>query len=80
MKRWELFVSIEFVALLIGLVMPVTPSKIGSSEWSPAQLLFPEPSYLQEVAVYFVLAHLVMAVFGAVWVGLVRASDRRDSA
>ena len=79
MKRWELFVLAEFVALLIGLVMPVTPSKTGTSDWSPAELLFAEPSYLQEVAVDFVLANLVMVVLGALLVGWVRISDRRDS-
>lgn len=79
MKRWEMFVLIEFVALLIGFVMPVTPSKSGAADWSPAELLFAEPSYFENVVVYFVLAHLVIAVLGALLVALTGGSDHGDS-
>lgn len=56
---------VEAIALLIGLAMPITPSKTGST-WSPAQLFWPDPSYLEEVAVYFVMGNLLMLVIGLV--------------
>jgi hypothetical protein len=58
----------EATALLIALVMPVTPSRTGST-WSLAELVWPEPSYLQEVAVYFLATNaLILLIGGAAWV------------
>jgi hypothetical protein len=60
--------TVQAIALLIGLAMPITPSKTGST-WSPAQLFSTNPSYLTEVAVYFVMTNLLIAVIGLVaWV------------
>lgn len=58
----------EATALLIALVMPVTPSRTGST-WSLAELVWPEPSYAQEVAVYFLATNaLILVIGGIAWV------------
>lgn len=54
---------VESAALMIALIMPVTPSKTGST-WSPAELLWADPSYGQEVAVYLVVVHVLIFVIG----------------
>lgn len=60
--------TVQAIAILIGLAMPVTPSKTGS-RWSPAQLFTPEPTYLQEVVVYFVMTNSTILAIGLVaWV------------
>ena len=56
---------VESSALLIALLMPVTPSKTGST-WTPAQLFWADPSYLEEVSVYFLMVHLLIFVIGLV--------------
>lgn len=59
--------TVEAIALLIGLAMPITPSKTGST-WSPAQLFWPDPSYIAEVAVYFVMTNVLILALGlGVW-------------
>jgi hypothetical protein len=57
--------AIQSIALLIGIAMPLTPSKTGST-WSPAQLFWDDPSYLREVAVYFVMTNLLILGIGLV--------------
>ncbi len=59
------FLAIEFISLLIGLAMPITPSKTGSTT-GLADWLIVDPSYLQEVVVYFVLTNLLFVVLGAI--------------
>lgn len=54
--------AVEAISLLIGLAMPITPSKTGST-WTPAQLFWTDPSYLAEVVVYFVLTNLLILAF-----------------
>jgi hypothetical protein len=56
-------VVIESVALAIALVTPITPSKTGST-WSPADLMWTDPTYLQKVAASFVVVNLLIAVLG----------------
>ncbi len=56
-------VVIESVALAIALVTPITPSKTGSM-WSPADLMWTDPTYLQKVAASFVVVNLLIAVLG----------------
>lgn len=61
-------VTVEAIALLIGLAMPLTPSKTGST-WSFAELFWAEPSYLREVAVNVVMTNLLILVIGlGIWV------------
>lgn len=55
----------EFLALCIGLIMPITPSKTGGSI-NLAQWLIEDPSYLQQVLVFFLLTNVVLALLAAV--------------
>lgn len=60
--------ALELIAVLIALAMPITPSKTGS-DFSPAEWLFGEPSYLQDAAVYFLAANALFLLLGcAIWV------------
>jgi len=60
--------TVEAIALGIGLAMPITPSKTGST-WSPAELFTADPSYLTKVAVYFVMTNLLILAIGlGIWV------------
>ena len=69
---------VELVAFMIALVLPITPSKTGST-WSPANVFWAEPSYPQEVAVSFVVVNILIVVFAlAVWIASrLGASDVR---
>lgn len=62
---WHGLFIAEGTALMIALVMPISPSKIGSGR-GLAHFLIPEPSYLQQVLVYFVLTNLLMLIIGAI--------------
>ena len=65
---WRAVLVVEAVALMIALVTPITPSKTGST-WSPANMFWAEPSYLQEVGASFVVVNLMMLVIAlAVWI------------
>ncbi len=70
---------LEFMALLIGLAMPITPSKTGG-DFSFADWFFENPSYLQEVLVYFILTNLLLGLLGLVALLLVRVENRRRGA
>ncbi len=67
---------VEFVALLIGLAMPITPSKTGG-DFSFADWFFEDPSYLQEVLVYFVMTNLLIGILGLVAFVIYRVENRR---
>ena len=54
---------LESIALAIALVTPITPSKTGST-WSPADVMWNDPTYLQKVAASFVVVNLLIAVLG----------------
>ncbi len=67
---WHGLFLAEGAALMIALLMPITPSKIGSDR-GIADLLIHEPTYLQEVLVYFVMTNillLVIAIIVWLWV------------
>lgn len=71
---WHGLLLAEGAALMIALLMPITPSKTGS-DWSVSELFIPGPSYLQEVLVYFAFTNLlllVIAVIVFVWLKLKR--------
>jgi uncharacterized membrane protein len=66
---WHGLFLAEGTAVLIGLIMPITPSKTGSNR-GLAHFIFPEPSYWQQVCVYFVITNLLLIILGmaiAVW-------------
>ncbi len=63
------FLLAEGTALLIALVVPITPGKTGDP-WTPADVLFTDPSYIVEVATSFVLLNLIMGT--VLLIGLIR--------
>ena len=58
---WKIVLIVQWIALLIGLAMPITPSRTGG-DFSLAEWFFEDPSYLQAVLVYFLLTNLVIGV------------------
>ena len=69
---WHGLLLAEVSALSIALLMPITPSKTGSDR-GLAHFIINEPSYLEQVFVYFVVTNLLMLLLGvaiAVWVKL----------
>jgi hypothetical protein len=72
---WKSFLIVEWIALLIGLAMPITPSKTGGDA-SFADLFFEDPNYFQEVLVYFLLGNLLLGVLALIVVVIVRREKR----
>jgi hypothetical protein len=71
---WHALLLAEGAALMIALLMPITPSKTGSDR-GLAELFTSEPSYMEEVVVYFALTNLlllILAVIVAIWMKLKR--------
>ena len=59
---------IETIAVSIGLVTPIVPSKTGS-DWSPADLFTADPTYLEKAFASFVVLHGIILVLGVVaWI------------
>ena len=77
-RTWKFLVMIECVALAIGLAMPITPSKTGS-DFSLADWFFDDPSYLQEVFVYFLLTNLLIGVLALVAVVMIKVDKHRGA-
>ena len=57
------FLVIEFVSLIIGIAMALTPNKTGS-DYSIADHLFDDPSLLEKTVVYFLLTNGIILVIG----------------
>jgi len=64
---------VESIALAIALVTPVTPSKTGST-WSPADLMWTDPTYVQKVAATFIVVNLLIVVLGLAAVAVAKWS------
>ena len=63
----KLFLLVEAAAAVIGLIMPLTPSKTGSDSDLPDWFL-DDPTYLQRAFFDFVFTNLVIVVVGlAFW-------------
>lgn len=62
---WHGLLLAESAAIMIALLMPITPSKTGSDR-GIADFLIPEPSYLQEVVVYFILTNILIVIIGVI--------------
>lgn len=62
---WHGLLLAEGASLMIALLMPITPSKIGSDR-GIADFLISDPTYLQEVLVYFVLTNVLILVIGII--------------
>jgi hypothetical protein len=67
---------IQWIALLIGLALPIVPSKTGGDS-SPAEWFFEDPSYLHEVLVVCLATNLLFGVLILSAVGLVWVKRRR---
>ncbi|UCC47377.1 MAG: hypothetical protein JSV41_07650 [Gemmatimonadota bacterium] len=75
---WEIILIVEFIALLIGLAMPITPSKTGG-DFSLADWFFDDPSYFQEVLVYFLLTNLVLGLLALTALAYTYLERRRQN-
>ena len=75
---WKLALVFEAVALAIGLIMPISPSKTGS-DFSLADWFFDDPTYLQEVVVYFIFTNLLLGVLVLIFLAISHREKRRDS-
>jgi hypothetical protein len=62
---WKIVLLIEWICLLIGLAMPITPSKTGG-DLGFADLFFDDPTYLQEVLVNFVFGNLIFGILALI--------------
>jgi len=73
LRSWGVGILLtQLSALAIGLLMPITPSRTGSS-WTPALWVTDDPSYLMEVLVHYVLTNVLILVLGsAFWVFAIR--------
>ena len=77
LSRARIVLLLQGMALLIGLAMPVTPSKTGS-DGSLAEWFVDDPSYLDEVFVYYVLTNILlgfMLLIAWVWERLARIAE-----
>ena len=75
-----IFVVVEFIALLIALALPVTPSKTGSN-MDIASLFIEDPGYLENVLVAFVVTNLLIGAIALVAIVYIhfRKDDSRDA-
>jgi hypothetical protein len=73
---WKSLLIVEWIALLIALAMPITPSKTGGDA-SLADLVFEDPNYFQEVLVYFLVGNLLLGMLALIVV-IVMRKDRRS--
>ena len=64
--RWKIFFLIEMILLLISIVMPITPSKTGSST-RLAEWFIKNPSYFEEVIFYLVFGNIITIILGIVF-------------
>ncbi len=74
---WHGLLLSQCVALVIGLAMPITPNKSGS-DFSMADPFFENPTYLQEVLVYYIMTNLLLAVLGLVFALWCRLGDSKS--
>jgi hypothetical protein len=72
----KLVLLAEALALLIGMVTPIMPSRTGVTR-GMAHLFFTEPSYLQQVLVNFLVVNLLMAIIAIIVVAVVRREGGR---
>lgn len=79
MKVWQAFLGIQFIALLIGLAMPITPLKTGGRA-DMARYFFENPGYVHEALVWYLATNLLIALIAVIAVIWVRRENRRKSA
>ncbi len=75
---WHGILLAEAVAVLIGLVSPLTPSKSGSRRDAMSELFFANPTYAEKFLVHFAATNaliLILALIGTLYVLRQRRSD-----
>ena len=76
--RWKIFFLIEMILLLIAMVMPITPSKTGSST-NLADRFIENPSYFEEVFFYLIFGNviaIILAVAFVIWLRITKKQGK----
>ena len=74
--RWQIFFAIEIILLIISMIMPITPSKTGSTS-KLAKRFIQNPSYFEEVFFYFIFGNvitIILAVAILIWLKITKKS------
>ena len=64
--RWKIFFLIEIILLLISMIMPITPSKTGSST-KLAEWFINNPSYFEEVFFNFLFGNIIVIILAVIY-------------
>jgi hypothetical protein len=76
-SRWQIFFLIEIILLFISLIMPITPSKTGSST-QLADWFIQNPSYFEEVLFYLIFGNvivIILAVVFLIWLRITKTNE-----
>jgi len=65
-SRWQIFFLIEIILLIISMIMPITPSKTGSTT-KLADWFIQNPSYFEEVLFYFIFENVIAIILAVVF-------------
>jgi hypothetical protein len=76
--RWQIFFLIEIIVLFISLIMPITPSKTGSTT-KLAEWFIKDPSYLEEVFFYFVFGNVIVIIIAVVYLIYSRITKKQGT-
>ena len=76
--RFGALLVLEFIALLISLAMPITPSKTGGDN-DLAKYFIEDPSYIEKVFVAFIMTNLLFVVIALIAFVAVQISKRRKA-
>ena len=75
--RWKIFFLIEMILLLISMVMPITPSKTGSTA-KLAEWFIKNPSYFEEVIFYLVFGNVIVILLAVVFLIWLRITKKES--
>jgi hypothetical protein len=65
-NRWQIFFLIEIILIFISMIMPITPSKTGSST-KLADWFIKNPSYFEEVLFYLIFINVIVVILAVVY-------------
>ena len=74
-ERWQIFIGIEIILLIISMIMPITPSKTGAST-KLAEWFIQNPSYIQEVLFYFIFGNIIVIILAVVFLFWLRITKK----
>lgn len=75
-NRWQIFIGIEIILLIISMIMPITPSKTGSNS-KLAERFIQNPSYFEEVLFYLVFGNIIVIILTVailIWLKITKKS------